>query len=46
MKKVLLTAALAASMCVPAYANYATNGDAVYDAPEFDRDVNEVQVVE
>lgn len=46
MKKMLLAATLAASMCVPAYANYATSGDAVYDAPEFDREVNEVQVVE
>ena len=42
----LLAATLAASICVPVYANYDNSGDAVYDAPEFDRDVNEMQVIE
>ena len=46
MKKMLLAATLAASICVPVYANYDNSGDAVYDAPEFDRDVNEMQVIE
>ena len=29
MKKMFLAATLAATMCVPAYANYANSGDAV-----------------
>ena len=46
MKKILLAAAVAASVCVPVYANYSNSGDAVYDVPEFDKIVNEAQVVE
>lgn len=46
MKKVLLAASIAASLCVPVYANYSNSGDNVYDAPEYDRVVNEAQVVE
>ena len=46
MKKMLLAATLAATMCVPAYANYANSGDAVYEVPDFDSEVNAVQVVE
>ena len=34
MKKIFLAAALAASVCVPAYANqYSNSGDSVFDAP-------------
>ncbi|MBQ8690287.1 MAG: LPS export ABC transporter periplasmic protein LptC [Phascolarctobacterium sp.] len=47
MKKMFLAAALAASVCVPAYANQFDNsGDSVYDAPVFDEDVIATQVVE
>ena len=46
MKKILLAAVVAASVCVPAYANYSNSGDGVYNAPDYDRVVNEAQVVE
>ena len=46
MKKMLLVATLAASMCVPAYAHYSNSGDAVYDVPDFDSEVSVGQVVE
>ncbi len=46
MRKTLLTTALVASLCVPAYANYANSGDAVYEAPEFDTVTSETKVVE
>ena len=46
MKKMLLAATLAASMCVPAYANYSNSGDGVYNAPEYDGAVSATRVVE
>ena len=46
MKKMLLAATLAASMCVPAYANYSNSGDGVYNAPEYDSAVSTTRVVE
>ena len=46
MKKMLLAATLAASMCVPAYANYSNSGDGVYNAPEYDSAVSATRVVE
>jgi lipopolysaccharide assembly outer membrane protein LptD (OstA) len=47
MKKMFLAAALAASICVPVYANqYENSGESVFDAPVFDEDVNASQVVE
>ena len=46
MKKMLLVATLAASMCVPAYANYSNSGDGVYNAPEYDSAVSATRVVE
>ena len=46
MKKILLAATVAASLCVPAYANYSNSGDSVYNAPEYDSVVSEAQVVE
>ena len=46
MKKILLAAAVAASVCVPAYANYPNSGDGVYNAPDYDRVVSEARVVE
>ena len=46
MKKMFLAATLAATICVPAYANYSNSGDGVYNAPDYDRVVNEAQVVE
>lgn len=47
MKKMFLAAALAASMCVPAYASQFDNsGDSVFDAPVYDEDIVANQVVE
>lgn len=47
MKKIFLIAALAASVCVPAYANqYSNSGDSVFDAPVYDEDIIATQVVE
>lgn len=46
MKKMLLAATLAASMCVPAYANYSNSGNGVYNAPEYDGAVSATRVVE
>ena len=46
MKKMFLAATLAATMCVPAHAQYSNSGDGVYNAPDYDRVVNEAQVVE
>ena len=46
MKKMFLAATLAATMCVPAYAQYSNSGDGVYNAPDYDRVVNEAQVEE
>ena len=47
MKKIFLAAALAASVCVPAYANqYSNSGDSVFDAPVYDEELVATQVVE
>ena len=47
MKKMFLAAALAASMCVPAYASqFENSGDSVFDAPVYDEDIVANQVVE
>ena len=47
MRKIFLAAALAASMCVPAYANqYSNSGDSVFDAPVYDEDIVATKVVE
>ena len=47
MKKIFLAAALAASVCVPAYANqYSNSGDSVFDAPVYDEEFAATQVVE
>ena len=46
MKKKFLAATLAATMCVPAHAQNSNSGDGVYNAPDYDRVVNEAQVVE
>ncbi len=46
MKKILLAAVLATSVCLPAYAHYSNSGDGVYNAPEYGSVANEVQVVE
>ena len=41
-----LAATLAATMCVAVPAQYSNSGDGVYNAPDYDRVVNEAQVVE
>ena len=47
MKKMFLAAALAASICVPAYASqFENSGDSVFDAPVFDENIVANQVVE
>ena len=47
MKKMFLAAALAASMCVPAYASFDDNSDAsIYAVPVYDEDLNSAKVVE
>ena len=46
MKKIFLASALAASLCVPAYANFDDNSDAsVYATPVYDKDINSTKVV-
>ena len=47
MKKIFLAAALAASVCVPAYANQFNNyGDSVYKTPDFEEAIAATKVVD